>query len=831
MTDRCVPAVDEINEFEEATVFAEQFYRQAEQRHPMMPKRTITAFALAEWNSLQRQAQQRSRAAESSEPEEVEAGNSLGATKPCKLVEVEVKKIYMDDSSRSVETSQLLEMEEATSDGLLTLPLMSFSRTPSSSAIQKRRRVLWRSCRPELAESIVSKGDVVRLQEVLQEVAFANVSPEDLQTVADEQILALIHLLQLGLEFILSMYSQSYQITEQLMGRVSELTTTKKRLKSRLLAVAGEGGAAAAYRPRGVPCGDCGKRFEDAHYLTEHVKRRHGAAAALPINEEAEAEKENAVVVQQQNGVGEELLLQCYTDLNAKVDQLMALKCEEPSAGAQTADAAPPMILSAAKPLVDRLTTESRRQALQLPFERTSRHASRRSMISQKMQLNLGELGEEIDRKLGMLDEKQKTATERHEEWIASNLQRAVSRAVRLAPVARRMSTERRENIIAEMQDMFKSVVTDSVLGKMLLENPTPKLTRRGSSKAVTEGELLRAVELVARNEKGEAGESLSSVEEVEERVEETPIPQGVSEGPPGTSFLVETPLEAGEGEEESLQRGSEEGSIGLRASPEGLVENAEAGESVTSTRVQSAVTALRPTAELRSLVESLPTRQRAGSLVQGALEGVVRGSGAGLPPRYATTSPRVAVVDELFTASLAALIAGRRGNQEGGGAAAPPPRDGEQSGRESEGKQERVEGAVSCGGSVIEIMPVSSPGSEEESEVLPIHQVVAERTSSRRRVEAVEVEGVLNSVEIPQPALHRRGPAAAEASLESIHLSGEDSRGFDDSRPHPEGSEDSQGPAGYIECCPPYTETFGPKEEGTAGGGNKRDIPQRLDA
>ncbi|KAF4717725.1 hypothetical protein FOZ62_024274 [Perkinsus olseni] len=755
-------------------------------------------------------------------------------------------------------------------------------------------------CRPELVESIVSKGDVARLQEVLQEVAFANVSPEDLQTVADEQILALIHLLQLGLEFTLSMYSQSYQITEQLMGRVSELTTTKKRLKSRLLAVAAEGGAAAAYRPRGVPCGDCGKRFEDAHYLTEHVKRRHTAAAALPTNEEAEAEKENAVVVQQQNDVGEELLLQCYTDLNAKVDQLMALKCEEPSAGAQTADAAPPMILSAAEPLVDRLTTESRRQAATL---REDLEACIKEMISQKMQLNLGELGEEIDRKLGMLDEKQKTATERHEEWIASNLQRAVSHAVSLVPVgrreevhttyagdleddnddaslqreecriaeevalseegpieneiaelrrqredeevARRMSTERRENIIAEMQDMFKSVVTDSVLGKMLLENPTPKLTVEAAcqqpspalgttpedsiaegraSKAVTEGELLRAVELVARNEKGEAGESLLSVEEVEERVEEIPIPRGVSEGPPGTSFLVETPLEAGEGEEESLQRGSEEGSIGLRASPEGSIENAEAGESVTSTRVQSAVTALRPTAELRSLVESLPTRQRAGSLVQGALEGVVRGSGLGLPQRYATTSPRVAVVDELFTASLAALIAGRRGNQEGEGTAAPLPRedrqsgtgsegkqegggtavlfhrDGEQNGAENEGEQEGVEGGVSGGESVIEIMPVSSPGSEEESEILPIHQVIAERTSSRRRVEAVEVEGVLNSVEIQQPALHRRGSAAAETSLESIHLSGEDSRRSDYSRPHPEGSEDSQGPAGYIE-------------------------------
>ncbi|KAF4756795.1 hypothetical protein FOZ63_033927, partial [Perkinsus olseni] len=527
--------------------------------------------------------------------------------------------------------------------------------------------------------------------------------------------------------------------------------------------------------------------------------------------------------VQQQNGVGEELLLQCYTDLNAKVDQLMALKCEEPSAGAQTADAAPPMILSAAEPLVDRLTTESRRQAATL---REDLEACIKEMISQKMQLNLGELGEEIDRKLGMLDDKQKTATERHEEWIASNLQRAVSHAVSLVPVgrreevhttyagdleddnddaslqreecriaeevalseegpieneiaelrrqredeevARRMSTERRENIIAEMQDMFKSVVTDSVLGKMLLENPTPKLTVEAAcqqpspalgttpedsiaegraSKAVTEGELLRAVELVARNEKGEAGESLLSVEEVEERVEEIPIPRGVSEGPPGTSFLVETPLEAGEGEEESLQRGSEEGSIGLRASPEGSIENAEAGESVTSTRVQSAVTALRPTAELRSLVESLPTRQRAGSLVQGALEGVVRGSGLGLPQRYATTSPRVAVVDELFTASLAALIAGRRGNQEGEGTAAPLPRedrqsgtgsegkqegggtavlfhrDGEQNGAENEGEQEGVEGGVSGGESVIEIMPVSSPGSEEESEILPIHQ------------------------------------------------------------------------------------------------------------
>ncbi|KAF4661585.1 hypothetical protein FOZ61_003086 [Perkinsus olseni] len=790
---------------------------------------------------------------------------------------------------------------------------------------EKNEKLKWRQiCRPELVESIVSKGDVARLQEVLQEVAFANVSPEDLQTVADEQILALIHLLQLGLEFTLSMYSQSYQITEQLMGRVAELTTTKKRLKSRLLAVAGEGGT--AYRPRGVPCGDCGKRFEDAHYLTEHVKRRHAAAPALPTSEEAE--KENVVTVQQQNGVGEELLLQCYTDLNAKVDQLMALKFEEPPAGAQTAAEAPPTILSASEPLVDRLTTESRRQAATL---REDLEACIKEMISEKMQLNLGELGEEIDRRLGMLDEKQKTATERHEEWIASNLQRAVSRAVSLAPVgrreevhttyagdleddsdnaslqredcrraeevalsgegpieneiavlrrqrvdekvARRMSTERRENIIAEMQDMFKSVVTDSVLGKMLLENPTPKLTveaacqqpspalgttpedsiaEERASKAVTEGELLRAVELVARNEREEAGESLSSVEEVEERVEETPIPRGVSEGPPGTSFLVETPLEAGEGEEESLQRNSEEGSIGMRASPEGSVENAEAGESVTSTRVQSAVTALRPTAELRSLVESLPTRQRAGSLVQGALEGVVRGSGAGLPPRYVTTSPRVAVVDELFTASLAALIAGRRddqegeetadpppredgqsgtgseGEQEGEGTAVPPPReggqsgtgsegeqegegtaapqDGEEIGAESEGEQEGVEGGASCGESVIETMPVTSPGSEEESEVLPIHQVVAERTSRRRRVEAVEVEGVLNSVEIPQPALHRRG-LAAETSLESIHLSEEDSRRFDDlgsrpSRPHPGdlNIEDAQGPAGYIE-------------------------------
>ncbi|KAF4756997.1 hypothetical protein FOZ63_004944, partial [Perkinsus olseni] len=209
-----------------------------------------------------------------------------------------------------------------------------------------------------------------------------------------------------------------------------------------------------------------------------------------------------------------------------------------------------------------------------------------------------------------------------------------------------------------------------------------------------------------------------------------------------------------------------------------------------------------------------------------GALEGVVRGSGAGLPPRYATTSPRVAVVDELFTASLAALIAGRRDDQEGEETAVPPPRedgqsgtgsegeqegegtaapqDGEEIGAESEGEQEGVEGGASCSESVIEVMPVTSPGSEEESEGLPIHQVVAERTSSRR-VEAVEVEGVLNSVEIPQPALHRRG-SAAETSLESIHLSGADSRRLDDSgspsRPHPGdlNFEDAQGPAGYIE-------------------------------
>ncbi|KAF4758023.1 hypothetical protein FOZ63_007510, partial [Perkinsus olseni] len=145
----------------------------------------------------------------------------------------------------------------------------------------------------------------------------------------------------------------------------------------------------------------------------------------------------------------------------------------------------------------------------------------------------------------------------------------------------------------------------------------------------------------------------------------------------------------------------------------------------------------------------------------------------------------------------------GSEGEQEGEGTAAP--QDGEEIGAESEGEQEGVEGGASCGESVIETMPVTSPGSEEESEVLPIHQVVAERTSRRRRVEAVEVEGVLNSVEIPQPALHRRG-LAAETSLESIHLSGEDSRRFDDlgspSRPHPGdlNIEDAQGPAGYIE-------------------------------
>ncbi|KAF4713986.1 hypothetical protein FOZ63_030373, partial [Perkinsus olseni] len=52
MTDGCVPALDEIDEFEKATVFSQQFSRQAEQLHPMMPKRTITVFALAEWGSL-----------------------------------------------------------------------------------------------------------------------------------------------------------------------------------------------------------------------------------------------------------------------------------------------------------------------------------------------------------------------------------------------------------------------------------------------------------------------------------------------------------------------------------------------------------------------------------------------------------------------------------------------------------------------------------------------------------------------------------------------------------------------------------------------------------
>lgn len=74
------------------------------------------------------------------------------------------------------------------------------------------------------------------------------------------------------------------------MGRVAELTATKKKLKHRLIAVASEGGS--VHHPRGIPCGDCEKRFEDGHFLTEHVKRRHA-----PTNTTVgEAEKENAMM-------------------------------------------------------------------------------------------------------------------------------------------------------------------------------------------------------------------------------------------------------------------------------------------------------------------------------------------------------------------------------------------------------------------------------------------------------------------------------------------------------------------------------------------------------
>lgn len=353
--------------------------------------------------------------------------------------------------------------------------------------------------------------------------------------------------------------------------------------------------------------------------------------------------------------------------------------------------------------------------------------------------------------------------------------------------LARRMSIERRENIIAEMHDMFKSVVTDSVMGKMLLENPTPKLTVEAACQpspegsmvvpGVTEVQLARVGETTVQNGRGEVGESLLVVEEEEvdegeERVVETTM-RGTSGGSPYSSLLVDTPLMVGGDETRESERGS------LRESPEVSVEDSEGGGSITSTRVQSAVTALRPTSELRSFVESLPTSQRAGLLIQGAMEGIVRRStGVGVPPQHGImTSPRVAVVEELLTASLTSLFLGRstEGHQEGGeemrvDAAHSVGEEGEMV-REVEA--EVVNSNLEEGqDSVIEVMPMSPPRSDEESEVLPIHHVVAERSLPSRRVEAVEVNNSVESL----PGLYRRvsRSEAVEVSLESVHLGGE---------------------------------------------------------
>ncbi|KAF4665422.1 hypothetical protein FOL47_004621 [Perkinsus chesapeaki] len=643
-------------------------------------------------------------------------------------------------------------------------------------------RLRWRQvCRPELVDSILSKGDVGRLQDVLEEIAFAHVSLDDLQTVGDAQILALIRLLQLGLEFTLSMYSQTHQLTEQMMGRVSELTATKKKLKAKLIANMNDNHPTV---PRGVPCGDCGKRFEDGHYLTDHVKRRH---AVIQPSENVN-EKENTVQPRQE--VADEGLLACFTELSSKIDEFM--KKQEPMV---TAAALPVMPDSEA--LVNTLVTESRKHVANM---REELEMCVKEMVSEKMRCNLSDIAEEIDRKLGALDERQKSATIKHEEWIAANLQRAVSKAVTFCQVKqedtetfageledddydngdcvrdeecpdelvavpycvqdgddsraaveveieqlrrqreadelmRRMSTERRESIIAEMQDMFKSVVSDCVVGKMLLENSTPKLTADascqpspnlagtpedsavGENAAPSPEELVRVVKAVRESITVQA-----PCEQEEERVEEAPMAT--------TEILREN--DSLEVDEHCSQE-----SAGLRETPEASLEPSDEESSITSTRVQSAVMALQPSVGLRSVIESLPTSERVAILVQGSMEGLLRGGSATLPSRYQLSSPRAAVVDGLFTASLSRLHSGRAELVE------DELHENENATEDDEETSQVVDDP-------------SEISSQEESDVLPLHQVVAERKPYASG--AVDAEAVCNSIEVAEPTTGDRG-------------------------------------------------------------------------